>query len=296
MTNLQTYKDAFPNWAIISLETTGLKPGVNEILKITVVDHYGKMVLEELYKPYRTQKWSDAEKLNGISFRMVQNKPHIHEKANEISNILKKYDFLVTNNAKFCMGFLDAVNISYSIILGIGDLYQQSMNQIFGRPYHRINTSMINILQSFEEKKRIETHSKTDNIRYIYLRLSISMDKILASLDDTITEPTTGRLYRPFLTEEQRLQYLMEVGVQDYADTKIKALRHCGKSADLVGIICDSPTEPVKPTATIYQELMIYSDNKFQTVIASQFIQENIGNAWLPFDDLMEEPEDFGVL
>lgn len=291
MTNLQTYKDAFPNWAIISLETTGLKSGVNEILKITVVDHYGKMVLEELYKPYRTQKWSDAEKLNGISFRMVRDKPHIHEKANEISNILKKYDFLVTNNAKFCMGFLDAVNILYPTICGISKLYQELLGN-----GHRMYASMENILGYYGAASRMKTHSKPDNIRYIYLRLTISMDKILASLDDTITEPTTGRLYRPFLTEEQRLQYLMEVGIQDYANTKIKALRHCGKSADLVGIICDSPTEQVKPTATIYQELMIYSDNKFQTVIASQFIQENIGNAWLPFDDLMEEPEDFGVL
>ena len=86
MVNLQTYKEVFPNWAAISLETTGLKPDWDEILKITVIDHYGRAVLDELYKPCRHQSWSDAEKLNGISFQMVRNKSYIRGKANKISD------------------------------------------------------------------------------------------------------------------------------------------------------------------------------------------------------------------
>lgn len=291
MVNLQTYKEVFPNWAAISLETTGLKPDWDEILKITVIDHYGRAVLDELYKPCRHQSWSDAEKLNGISFQMVRNKSYIRGKANKISDILKEYDFLVTNNTKFCVGFLDMAHISYPTILGIGKIFQELLGN-----GHRMYASMENILDYYGVANRMKTHSKLDNIRYIYLRLTIEMGKILALLDDAITEPTTGCVYRPFLTEEQRLHFLMAARIQDYADIKVKELKIHGQPVDILGII-DPQQMGLTQSVFVNPSVMVFSSkNKFQAVKISELIEENTSKSPFPLDDLFQEPEDFGVL
>lgn len=95
-------------------ETTGIDPwDNNEILQVSFVDGEGNVLLNSLVKPVNRQRWPNAEKVNGISPKMVKEAPTLSELAPQIRGILDSAKILVAYNMKFDVSFLNASGLGF---------------------------------------------------------------------------------------------------------------------------------------------------------------------------------------
>lgn len=90
---------------IIDTETTGLTP-YDEILQLSIIDGNGKTLLNELYRPLNHTQWTEAEKVNGITFDMVKDKKCIGEDVERIVSIISKAKKIVGYNVTFDLNML----------------------------------------------------------------------------------------------------------------------------------------------------------------------------------------------
>ncbi|MCI1997924.1 MAG: 3'-5' exonuclease [Olsenella sp.] len=96
---------------VFDTETTGLRPGLDELLQVSIVDAFGNRLMDSLVRPTRRKSWPDAERIHGISPRDVRRAPTIDRLAPQIREILGGDRLLVAYNMKFDMGFLRAAGI-----------------------------------------------------------------------------------------------------------------------------------------------------------------------------------------
>lgn len=61
--------------AVIDFETTGLKAGIDEILQVSIIDENYNTLYNTYCKPLRRRTWKEAQKINGITPKMVISKP-----------------------------------------------------------------------------------------------------------------------------------------------------------------------------------------------------------------------------
>lgn len=92
---------------IFDLETTGLNPGTDEIVQISIINENQDVLLYSLVKPDRATEWPAAQQVNGISPDMVKGAPSIYDLAPKIYAIFEKEDCLVTYNGAFDLAFLE---------------------------------------------------------------------------------------------------------------------------------------------------------------------------------------------
>ena len=76
------------------LELTGFYDR-DEILSITIVDGFGKLVMDTLVKPTHTKKWKKTEKIHGITPEMVENSPTLAELIPEIKAIFAGAEHII---------------------------------------------------------------------------------------------------------------------------------------------------------------------------------------------------------
>lgn len=96
---------------VFDTETTGLRPGLDELLQVSIVDGFGNTLMDSLVRPTRRKSWPDAERIHRISPRDVRRSPTIDRLAPQIREILGGDRLLVAYNMKFDMGFLRAAGI-----------------------------------------------------------------------------------------------------------------------------------------------------------------------------------------
>lgn len=96
---------------VFDTETTGLRPGLDELLQVSIVDAFGNRLMDSLVRPTRRKSWPDAERIHGISPRDVRRAPTIDRLAPQIREILGGDRLLVAYNMKFDIGFLRAAGI-----------------------------------------------------------------------------------------------------------------------------------------------------------------------------------------
>ena len=56
-------------------ETTELNAETDELLSVSIIDHYGRCIFNSLVKPENKKSWDEAERINGISAEMVMKAP-----------------------------------------------------------------------------------------------------------------------------------------------------------------------------------------------------------------------------
>lgn len=76
------------------LELTGVYSH-DEIISISIVDGYGKLIMDTLIKPVHTKRWKRTEKIHGITPAMVQDAPTLSELTPKIKEIFENADNLI---------------------------------------------------------------------------------------------------------------------------------------------------------------------------------------------------------
>ena len=92
-------------YVFVDTETTGLDYRTDELLSVSVVDHYGRCIFHSLVKPERKKSWNDAERIHGISFEMVRNAPRFKVLKPMLNKIFKG-KHVVAYNMNFDSVFL----------------------------------------------------------------------------------------------------------------------------------------------------------------------------------------------
>ena len=102
----------FPhNVVVIDTETTGVD-GDDEILQLSMVSGYGRVLFNKYIKPERHTEWEGAQKVNHISPLKVMLCCPISVYAPLINNILKRTKTVVGYNTEFDLGKLDNAGIT----------------------------------------------------------------------------------------------------------------------------------------------------------------------------------------
>lgn len=96
---------------VIDTETTGLNTQTDELLQVSIIDSDGNTLYNSYLRPLCKQKWSNAERVNGISPDTVANAPTILNEVAKIYKIISSAKTIVEYNTDFDLDFLSAVGI-----------------------------------------------------------------------------------------------------------------------------------------------------------------------------------------
>lgn len=96
---------------VIDTETTGTRPGEDRIIQLSVLDGNGEELFDSYIHPYGVSSWPDAQRINGISPRMVRDSPSMAELRPRIEEVLEDAVLIVGYNTYFDIEFLKASGV-----------------------------------------------------------------------------------------------------------------------------------------------------------------------------------------
>lgn len=86
--------------ACVDVETTGLRLSTDEILQVAICDGNGNALLNSYVRPERRKSWPDAEKVNGITWEMVEDAPSIVDLSTSVERVLGGAALVIGYNVK----------------------------------------------------------------------------------------------------------------------------------------------------------------------------------------------------
>jgi DNA polymerase-3 subunit epsilon len=92
-------------YIFVDTETTGLNAETDELLSISIIDHYGRCIFNSLVKPENKKSWDEAERINGISAEMVMKAPRFRHLKPVLSKLFQG-KHVVAYNMAFDASFL----------------------------------------------------------------------------------------------------------------------------------------------------------------------------------------------
>jgi DNA polymerase-3 subunit epsilon len=97
--------------AVIDFETTGLKPGTDEVLQVSIIDENENVLMNQYCRPINRDTWEDAQKIHGITPLMVMNELPFERYTAAVQDVLNKADYVIAYNYVFEDSFLKAYGI-----------------------------------------------------------------------------------------------------------------------------------------------------------------------------------------
>lgn len=96
----ENYRGTIPTLTVsIDIETTGLDFNQDEIIQISILDvDTGEVLLDSYVKPYFTEDWPEARRVNHITKEMVCNAPYIYELLPRLNQVLAQVKTIVGYN------------------------------------------------------------------------------------------------------------------------------------------------------------------------------------------------------
>lgn len=91
---------------VIAVETTGLNPEYDEILRAVIADFTGKILFDSYFRPH-CMSWKEAQEVNHITPEMVKFEPDFNDFVQKIEKILENAEKIIFYNSDFCVEFLE---------------------------------------------------------------------------------------------------------------------------------------------------------------------------------------------
>lgn len=113
----ENYRGTIPTLTVsIDIETTGLDFNQDEILQVSILDiDTGEVLLDSYVKPYFTEDWPEARRVNHITKEMACNAPYIYELLPRLNQVLAQVKTIVGYNfTGFDNGFLTRYGASFN--------------------------------------------------------------------------------------------------------------------------------------------------------------------------------------
>ena len=146
------------NRIVLDVETTGLDPEGDEILRLSIIDGGGAALLDETYKPEHTTSWPDAQRINRISPTSVRNRPPITDDIERIQTLLDRAQEVCAFNADFDLAFLGEIGLRLDTAK-----VRDSLRE-YGRAFH--GSDYIKLTQAAEEcNYRYNAHDSLSDCR-----------------------------------------------------------------------------------------------------------------------------------
>lgn len=101
----------------LDTETTGLEPGYDEIIQLSIVEAYGAFDdFDCYYKPTRFERWDDASRWNNIYPEHVADKLPFSDEENLqiVQSIIDASDIIIGYNIMFDLNMLMAYGLDFS--------------------------------------------------------------------------------------------------------------------------------------------------------------------------------------
>lgn len=99
---------------VFDVETTGLDSVYDEIIQISVINDKEEVLINTYVKPYVMESWEEAQEINGISPKMVENSPYPHEIIAKVKSLFENASIIIAYNAAFDISFLERWGINFS--------------------------------------------------------------------------------------------------------------------------------------------------------------------------------------
>ena len=135
---------------ILDTETTGLKPEIDELLQVSIIDTNGVVLLNAYIKPDRAQEWPEAIRINGITPEMVANAPSIRDPYlhAKIQHILNNADKVIGYNTPFDIAFLAAAGFDVpnndeltDVMIDFAQIYGDYREDLCGYKWQKLTTA-----------------------------------------------------------------------------------------------------------------------------------------------------------
>lgn len=97
---------------VIDTETTGLEPGRDRILQVSVLDGNGGVLVDSLVRPCGVSSWPEAQRVHGITPDMVRGAPSMAELRPLLDGIMAGAGLIVGYNTGFDLAFLRAAGVT----------------------------------------------------------------------------------------------------------------------------------------------------------------------------------------
>lgn len=98
---------------VFDIETTGLDPFTDEIVKVSAVDQDGNVLIDEYVKPLWNVDWPKAESIHHITPKMVKNAKTIEQLWEELETIFLSAEELIAYNFDFDFAFLREAGVTF---------------------------------------------------------------------------------------------------------------------------------------------------------------------------------------
>lgn len=96
------------------IETTELNPSTDEILQVSIINaDSGETLLNEYFKPFMTNEWNEAERINHITKEMVEEKTFFIEAVGKINAIIQRAKTIIGYNVFFDVNYLEAYGVQF---------------------------------------------------------------------------------------------------------------------------------------------------------------------------------------
>jgi len=162
------------NYVVFDTETTGLS-NFDEILQFSAVTSSGE-TFNTYIKPKKRKTWIEAEKINGISPKMVENAPTIDEVAPKIKELFDQADVIIGHNAPFDIR-MTTQNMGYDFtdkkIFDTCAYHRKNFNT----KKHNLLTCVQDLLPELAEDFEKKTHDSSEDT-YITMLLFKKMQDI----------------------------------------------------------------------------------------------------------------------
>ena len=135
---------------IIDTETTGLKPGIDELLQVTIINEHGDVLLNRYIRPTRCTEWPEAMEINHITPEMVKDCPTISEIRDKIQTLISEADKIIGYNTYFDLAFLSESGIDVpdsdsgkiiDVMIDFAEVYGDYREDLGGYKWQKLTTA-----------------------------------------------------------------------------------------------------------------------------------------------------------